>query len=670
MNKTIKLLLPLLLGVGCHSFAQDKPGIEKRVDSLLKQMTLTEKLTYIGGTDWRYIRAVPRLHLPAIAMSDGPVGVGAFGKSTAYPAGILAAATWDTALVRREGIALGRDARARGVHILLAPGVNIYRAPMCGRNFEYFGEDPYLASRMAVSYIEGVQSQRVAAVVKHFAANNAEMDRKNVSNNMDERTLQEIYLPAFKAAVTEANVACVMDSYNLINGVHSTQNPHLNLDILKNGWGFKGLVMSDWHSTYDGVAAANGGLDLEMPAGDHLNPSILLPAIQAGKVSEATIDDKVRRILRVILDYGWDQHEQIDRDIPKDDPESVKVALAIARSGIVLLKNAGQALPLTHIRSVAVIGPNADQYVAGGGSSYVDPFHSQTILAGIRKVAGRNVKVIDAHRLEAAKAADAVIVCVGFNKDREQENADRSFALPEGQDSLIRTMARLNKRLIVVLEAGGNVAMQSWLPQVSGLLYAGYPGQEGGQAIAEILFGKVNPSGKLPATFEKKWEDNPAYGNYYQGSPDKQVNYAEGIFIGYRGYEHNRVQPQFPFGYGLSYTQFSYSHLKAVLKGGRVRVTFEVHNTGNQDGAEIAELYVHQQQCSVPRPDKELKGFAKVFLKKGETKQVTIHLGMDAFSYYREKKGSFGYDPGKFDLLVGASSADIRLKKTINITQL
>ena len=369
-------------------------SVESRVESLLSYMTLDEKISYIGGIDGMYIREIPRLNLPRIKMSDGPVGVRTWGQTTAYPAGICNAATWDKELQFSLGQALGKDARARGVHILLGPGVNIHRAPMCGRNFEYFGEDPFLSGKVASQFIKGVQSQKVVATVKHFAGNNQEWDRYNVSSDIDERTLQEIYLPAFKAAVKDAKAGAVMDAYNLLNGVHCTQNNHLNNEILKVQWQFTGIVMSDWGSTHDGVAAANGGLDLEMPSGDNMNLTTLLPAISQGKLSLQTIDDKVRRILRIIFRFGFYDNNQTDGSIPLDNPENDSVSLDLARNGIVLLKN-DSILPfrMSSLNSLAVVGPNADKYITGGGSSYTDPFHSISVYKGISDLVGSNVKI-------------------------------------------------------------------------------------------------------------------------------------------------------------------------------------------------------------------------------------------------------------------------------------
>ena len=381
------------------SFCQHKPPaseVEKRVDAILGKMTLEEKIDYLGGVDGFYIRAIPRLGLPAFKMSDGPIGVRNYGPATTLAGGIGLAATWDPELEHRAGVVLGEDARARGVHFLLGPGVNIYRAPMNGRNFEYFGEDPFLASRTAVAYVEGVQSQRVCATIKHFMGNNSEFDRHNVNSIIDERTLREIYLPTFEAAVKQAHVCAIMDSYNLTNGEHMTQNGYLNNQVAKQEWGFDGIIMSDWVATYDGVAAVNGGLDLEMPSAAFMNRGTLLPAIKAGKVSEATINDHVRRILRKAIEFGWLDRDQTDLSIPLYNPEGREVALQAARSGMVLLKNEGNLLPLdkSKIKTLAVIGPDAyPAETVGGGSAGVRPFSAVDFMEGLADYLGSGAKV-------------------------------------------------------------------------------------------------------------------------------------------------------------------------------------------------------------------------------------------------------------------------------------
>jgi len=796
--------------------------VETRADSLLGRMTLAQKIELIGGENTFYTHPIPQLGIPSLKMSDGPLGVHDYGPATAYPGGIALAASWDLDLAERVGAMMGKDARARGVHFILGPGVNIYRAPMNGRNFEYFGEDPFLASRIAVSVIEGIQGQGVIATVKHFAANNEEYGRLEVSSDVDERTLREIYLPAFEASVKEAKVGAVMDAYNPVNGVFMTQNNHLNNEILKKEWGFDGILMSDWGATHDTVAAANGGLDLEMPSAAYMHKDELLPAIEEGKVSTATIDDKVRRILRKAIKFGFFDRPQMDSDIPLLSQEARQVALEEAREGMVLLKNAGNFLPLdrSKAKTVAVIGPDAyPAVIGGGGSSLTKPFNAVSYLEGISNYLGTNANVlygvdvppleevfehsgfvttlggsgglkgeyfnneslegapalvrtdphIDFHwgdgsytanapvdhfsarwtgyfvpqqsgdytfytnsddgvrlyldeeqvindwqrhsetvnsyvrRLEAGKPykirleyfervgaatvgfgisatelsvalaakalaekADVVILCVGFDSSTETEGADRTFQLPAGQDELIRQIAGVNKNTIVVLTAGGNVDMSRWIDRVPGLIHAWYPGQEGGTALAQILFGDYSPSGKLPASFERRWEDNAALHSYYPEKGGKRVQYSEGVFVGYRHFDRSTIKPLFAFGYGLSYTTFAYSNLSVTPRDGSLNepltVSFDVTNTGPREGAEIAELYVGDPHASVPRPVKELKGFARVNLKPQEAKHVAIRLVRRSFAFYDVDKKDWNAEPGEFLLLVGSSSEDIRLK--------
>jgi beta-glucosidase len=658
-------------------------------------MTLEEKIDYIGGDRRFYIRAIPQLQVPELKMADGPLGVRNYGPSTAYPAGIALAASWDTDLVRRVGVMMGKDSRARGVHFLLGPGMNIYRAPMNGRNFEYFGEDPFLASRMAVADIQGIQSQGVIATAKHYMGNNQEWDRHRISSDIDERTMREIYLPAFEASVKEAKVGAIMDSYNLINGVHATQNGYLNTDILRKEWGFTGIVMSDWDATYDGVAAANGGLDLEMPSGRLMNRQTLLAAVQAGKVSEATIDEKVRRILRTALEFGFFDHAQTDASIPANNPDSQKVALEAALGSMVLLKNNG-LLPLdkSKMKSVAVIGPTAMVAVTGGGgSSKVKPFAAVSLLDGIKSYLGNDVKVAFAPGVgavseakEAAASADAVVICVGFDATNEGEGYDRGFALPKGQDELIKEVLTANKNVIVVITAGGAVDMSHWVESTPALLHAWFPGQEGGTALARILFGDANPSGKLPASFERRWEDNATFNSYSDSTlpPPKgadgrdrsgeargHIAYKEGLFLGYRHFDKTGIAPLFPFGYGLSYTTFKYGNLKLTrsAKGNEpVTVTFDIRNSGKREGAEVAQVYVSDKHSKVVRPVKELKGFAKVNLKPGESKTVTVLLDRRAFSYYDVGSKQWKADPGAFAILVGSSAAKIELTGEMRLT--
>jgi beta-glucosidase len=819
--QTVCLLVVLfVLPAVCQTAPVSQAATEARVDSLLNQLTLEEKIDIIGGVDDFYIRAIPRIGLPRLKMADGPVGVRNYGPSTVF-GGIGLAATWDPELAQRIGTVIGEDARARGVHFMLGPGVNIYRAPLCGRNFEYFGEDPFLSARTAVAYIKGIQSQGVSATVKHFMGNNQEYDRHNIDSVIDERTMREIYLPVFEAAVKEAHVGAIMDSYNLTNGVHMTQNGHLNTDVAKKDWGFTGVLMSDWTSVYDGVAAANGGLDLEMPSGKFMNRATLLPAIRAGKVSEATIDDKVRRILRTAIQFGWLDREQTDLSISRQNPEGKQVTLEAARAGMVLLKNDGNLLPLDKgkLRTIAIIGPDAYPAVpAGGGSADAKPFTPVSYLEGLVNYPGSSAKVyyerglptldeiakhteftteatggqqglktefftnatlsgtpavnrtdkhvnyeparggdgadsdmsirwtgfftpatpgeylvfvqgpgenggyrlfidkklvfdnwktwfafvgetamklasgphqveldyyahggwgktmanlgivrpetlVSAEAKSLASHADAVVLAVGFDPSSEGESGDRTFQLPPGQDELIHQIAAANKNTVVVITSGGGVNMAPWVDQIPALLQAWYPGQEGGTALAQLLFGEFNPSGRLPISIERRWEDNAVHDSYYPKKGEKKVEYREGVFVGYRHFDKSGIKPLFPFGYGLSYTTFAFKNLTVSPASGDqlVTVAFDVSNTGARSGAEVAQVYVGDKHAKVPRPVKELKGFARVELNPGETKHVQITLDRRAFSYYDVKSHSWTVAPGDFDIYVARSSAEIEL---------
>jgi len=823
--------------------------INRRVEDLLGKLTLEEKIDLLGGINGFYVRSIDSIGLPMLKISDGPLGTRNDGPATAMAGGITLAATWNVDLAKRVGAEIGRDARARGVHFMLGPGVNIYVAPMNGRNFEYFGEDPYLASRMAVAYIEGMQAQGVSAVVKHFMANNSEYDRHNIDAIIDERTMHEIFLPAFEAAVREAHTGSVMDSYNLTNGEHLSQNARLNIEVAKKQWGFDGIMMSDWISTYDGVAAANGGLDLEMPSGAFMNRKTLLPAIETSKVSVATIDDKVRRILRTAVRFGWLDRPQLDRSIPLLNVAAKDTALQAALEGMVLLKNDGGLLPLDRagVRSIAVIGPDAYPAVpAAGGSAQVRPFAAVSFLEGLSNALGTKNKVyynrgiatwnqlasatsfftdasgqtpgvtvetfdnpnlsgspaaghvahhmiqqarfsfanladmdfgevteaqraaptsngsstrwagyyiaktpgtyevftnvpgesgghrliIDGHVVldnwsirkavidhavidltagphrvvfeqfqpsrpdifsggvqvgiapqasvvdPEAKAlaaqADVVVLAVGFDPSSESEGSDRTFSLPLGQDELIREIAAVNKNTIVVVTCGGAVDTRDWLDRVPALIEAWYPGQEGGAALNAILFGMADPSGRLPISFDRSWDENPSHDSYYPEPGANRVVYENGIFVGYRGYDHKGTKPLFPFGYGLSYTTFEYSNL--VIKpmqesnsDALYDVSFDVRNTGQRAGSDVCQLYVGDQHAKLPRPPKELKAFAKVTLAPGQSQNVHLKLGPRSFAYYDPAANAWRADAGEFAVLVGRSSADIRLHCKIEL---
>ena len=660
--------------------------MDERVEDLLKRLTFEEKIKMLSGGTAMSLRANVRLGIPEFKMSDGPEGVRCYGASTAYAGGLALAASWDLDLANRVGASMGRDARARGVCILLAPGMNLYRAPMAGRNFEFFGEDPLLSGSIASAFIRGVQSQGVAATAKHLIANEQEFDRHDLSSNIDERTLQELYLKPFAMSV-KSGVWCVMNSYNLLNGVHTSQDAWLNNTLLKGELGFRGLLMSDWSSCYDTLDMANGGLDLEMPAGVFFNTNTLMPLLEDGKVQQATIDEKVRRQLRVAFSMGWLDRPQEDDSIPRDDPHSAAVALEGACEAVVLLKNDGQLLPLDRrtVRSLVVLGPNADPAVTGGaGSSFVTPLHPVSLLDGLEQKAGGKIKIvpipwtggtIPGEYAKEIKDADAAVVCVGFNEEtsgaadptdpaEEGEGADRSYALPPHQAELIRAVAKLNTKTIVILNAGGSVATADWIASAPALLHAFYPGQAGGTALAEILFGDVTPSGKLPFSWEKRWEDCAAYGDYPMAETPLSNDYKEGVFLGYRWFDAKGIEPLFPFGMGLSYTTFRFADLKIDSADGKLNVSVTVANTGNRDGAEVAQVYVAPPKGSVPRPVRELKGFARVQLKPGESKSVTIQC--DDLSYWDPTTKAPAVTPGEYGVSVGDSSRQLFLSGTFS----
>lgn len=657
--------------------------VDARVDALLKRMTLEDKIRLLGGVNGFYTAAFPNFGIPSLKMSDGPMGLRNDGPSTAFPAGITLAATWDSRLAGRMGQAMGLEARARGVNILLAPAVNIQRVAVGGRNFEYYGEDPYLAGQIAAAFVRGVQSEGVIATVKHFAANNQEFDRHGIDEIIGERALHEIYLPAFKAAIEQGHAWAVMAAYNSVDGAFAAQNKILLTDILKNRWRFRGLVMSDWGAVKDGIPAALAGLDLEMPSARYMNATSLLPAVRNGTVSESLIDDKVRRILRAAISMGFFDRPQLEPSLSRYSGASSLSALQGAREGIVLLRNQNHLLPLdaSRIRSIAVFGPNANPAVTGGGgSSHVVPFRATSVLQGLVDLAEPRIRVDylpfppiqepkngAPYAAESALAAqdDVAVICAGFDSKTESEGADRTFALPPGQDALIEAVSRANPRSVVVLNSGGAVDMTEWIDRIGALLEAWYPGQEGGRAVAEILLGIVNPSGKLPATFERQWGDAAADRNY--PGADGTVDYKEGIFVGYRWFDHAHIQPLFPFGFGLSYSTFAYSRLTVTRDSASVDVSFDLKNTGTRTGAEIAQVYIEQVHPPVPRPPKELKGFARVDLAPGQTQLVSLRLPHSAFAYYDVTSRSWKVDPGEYRILIGSSSRDIRLQQSVTL---
>ena len=670
-------LAVLLAGVGCAPRQADSENPyavtqehRERAAALVAQMTLEEKCDYVGGSkDGFYIRPIERLGIPLIRMADGPQGVRNNTKSTLFACGVAAAASWNEDVVYEMGVALGQDSRARGVHILLGPGVNIYRSPLCGRNFEYMGEDPILSGNTAAQYIKGVQSQGVMATVKHFALNNQEFNRHHVSSDADERTMYEIYFPAFKAAV-DAGVASVMSSYNLVNNVHAAENKWLLTDVLRNEWGFQGFVMSDWTSTYSTLGCVRSGLDLEMPRGACMKYETIKPLIETGVIREKDIDAKVENILSSVIAYGFLDRPQLDTTIKEDNPYSREVAYKLSCESAVLLKNSG-ALPLNKGGKIALMGPRADIIPCGGGSGSVDPLYSISLYEGMNQL-GEDFPVdliAEDYKSKAKElqAADVVVVSVGFDKQTEKEDHDRTFSLPDGQDEMIEFALANNDNVVVVIYAGGGVDMSRWQDKVSAIVMGWYPGQEGGLAIARMLAGEFSPSGRLPLTIEARVEDNPTYTNYYvenpltkRGHSTLNVTYGEGVFVGYRGYEKNGVQPAYPFGHGLTYTTFEYSDITVKPSRGGYDLTFTLSNTGQYDAAEVAQVYVGEVNPTVLRPSKELKAYKKVFVKAGESVQVDVHLPKSAFAFYDVDSHDWKINSGEFNIMVGASSCDIR----------
>ena len=689
MNKLTSLTLTVLLlaPLAATGQAAGTPpvAVEARVSDLLAKMTLKEKCGMLCGVRGFYIPGVPRLGIPEATTSDGPLGVHYDrecypnrSKSTSYPATIGLAAGFNPDLARQYGEVVGRECRARGVHFLLAPGVNIYRLPVCGRNFEYFGEDPFLA--VATPFIQGVQSQGGAATVNHFFGNNQEWARRTVSSDIDERTMREIYLPAFERAVKEGKVWSVMAAYNLVNGVHMTENRPFQINLLKKEWDFQGSIMSDWGACHNVVEAANGGLDIEMGSAHWSKDQALLKSVQQGQVQKSVIDDKVRRILRCYVALGFLDRPQLVPAKSLESAEGDQTALRIAREGIVLLKN-DAILPLSPqtAETVAVIGRNAVyRSLIGGGSSGVHAFQCTDALTGITLAAGKQVKVsyskgdnLD-ETVKLARSAKQVVLFVGFDQTTEMEGRDRTFALPNDQNGLIRKVAAANPDTIVVINSGGNVEMTSWINQVKAVLMAWYPGQEGGRALGEILFGQTNPSGKLPATFEIKLEDNPAFRNYWAKGKRKRVAYKEGIFVGYRGYDHNKIEPRFPFGFGLSYTTFTIGQpmlSTATLRSSdTLSVSVQVTNTGKRAGAEVVQLYIAGHEASVPRPPKELKGFQKVFLQPGASTTVQFKVTARDLSFWDVTSHGWKAEPGSFEVQIGNSSRNLMRKATFELT--
>ena len=730
-----KILIGLMLAATLPLSAQQKPAyldatqpIEERIEDALKRLTLEEKIAMVHAQSKFSSPGVPRLGIPEFWTTDGPHGIRpevlwdqwnqagwTNDYCVAFPALTCLAATWNPDMSMLYGKSIGEEARYRNKAVLLGPGVNIYRTPLNGRNFEYMGEDPYLASRMVVPYVQGVQQNGVAACVKHYALNNHEINRHTTNVVIDDRALYEIYLPAFKAAVQEGKAWAIMGAYNLYKGQHACHNRYLLNDILKGEWAFDGVVISDWGGVHNTDEAITNGLDMEFgswtnglnygSSNAYDNYYLALPylqRIQSGKAGTKELDDKVRRILRLAFRTTMDRNRPFGSIL---SPEHYEAARRIGEEGIVLLQNKNALLPidLNKARKIAVIGENAVKMMTvGGGSSSLKAEREISPLDGIRNRIGDKAEVVwargyvgdisnsyngvktgqdlkdertpeklIAEAVQVASTADYVIFVGGLNKSNHQdcEDSDRkSLGLPYGQDEVITALAKVNKNLIVVNVSGNAVAMP-WITEVPAVLQAWYLGSEAGNSIASVLVGDVNPSGKLPFTFPVKLEDVPAHslGEYTDKRSQKviDIKYNEGIFVGYRWTDkQKKVKPLFPFGHGLSYTTFEYgkptADSKTMPADGTLTVKVTVKNTGTREGQEIVQLYLSDKKSSLPRPVKELKGFKKVKLSPGEETEVTFTIDKEALSYFDDTRHAWIAEPGKFEAIIAASATDIK----------
>ncbi|PEC56571.1 glycosyl hydrolase [Bacillus cereus] len=662
------------------------------IKSIISQMTLEEKASLCSGLDFWNTKGIERLGIPSIMVTDGPHGLrkqaegadhlGIYNSipSTCFPSAVGLASTWNKELINQVGVALGEECQAENVGVLLGPGANIKRSPLCGRNFEYFSEDPYLSSQMAANHVKGVQSQGVGTSLKHFAANNQEHRRMSVDAIVDERTLREIYLASFEDVIKEAQPWTVMSAYNKINGEYASENTYLLNDILKEEWGFEGFVVSDWGAVNERVASLANGLELEMPSSFGIGEKNIIDAVNGGELTIEKLDQSVERLLNIIFKavdnqlenavYSKEAHHQLAREV--------------ASESMVMLQNEDSILPLKKEGTVAVIGEFAKQpRYQGGGSSHINPTKLESILEEIEMVSGEKTNIlfaqgydlasddVDENMINEAKkvaeSADTAVLFVGLPDRYESEGFDRKhLQMPKNHVQLIEAIAEVQNNIVIVLSNGAPIEMP-WIGKVKGILEGYLGGQALGGAIADILFGDANPSGKLAETFPKVLSDNPSYLNF-PGEGDK-VEYKEGVFVGYRYYDKKNIEPLFPFGFGLSYTNFEYSNLsidkKEIKDTDTVSVRVNVKNTGSIAGKEIVQLYIKDVESSMIRPEKELKGFEKVELQPGEEKTVSFTLNKRSFAYYNVEWKDWHVETGEFEILVGKSSKEIVLHDSI-----
>ena len=663
--------------------------MKRDVKAIIREMTLEEKAGMCSGKDFWHLKGVERLGIPEVMVSDGPhglrkqaeeadhLGLNESIKAVCFPTACATACSFDRDLLEEMGERIGDECQAEDLSVILGPAVNIKRSPLCGRNFEYFSEDPYLASQMAAAHIKGVQSKNVGTSIKHFAANNQEHRRMSCSSEIDERTLREIYLAAFETAIKEAKPDTVMCSYNRINGEFASENHWLLTEVLRDQWGFEGYVMSDWGAVNDRVKGLKAGLELEMPGSGGNTDKEIVEAVKSGELEEAVLDRAVERILNIVFKFT-DNRQEGKFDLEEDH----KLAAKIAGESMVLLKNEG-VLPLpAQGKKIAFIGKFAETpRFQGGGSSHINSFKITSALEAVKEVAevtyaqGYDVKedVIDQAMLdqavETAKEVDVAVIFAGLPDAFESEGYDRThMRMPDCQNTLISEIAKVQENVVVVLHNGSPVEMP-WADQVKGILEAYLCGQAVGQAEVDILFGKVNPSGKLAETIPYKLSDNPSYLNF--PGDGQKVEYKEGVFVGYRYYDTKEMPVRYPFGYGLSYTTFEYSDLQLssdkIKDTDKLKVTLKVKNTGNRAGKEIVQLYVADKTGAASRPVKELKNFVKVELQPQEEKTVEMELDKRSFAWYNTDIHDWYAASGEYEILAAASSRDIRLKKTVYV---
>ncbi len=675
---------------------------QKKADEILSKMTVTEKIEFIGGHNFFFVKGVDAYNIPRLYLSDATQGVhirsnldGQLEKSTAFPCPISLAATWNTQLAEKFSRSIGEECRAGDIAVLLGPGMNLYRVSQNGRNFEYFGEDPYLAARMIENYVVGVQSTGTIATLKHFITNNTDFRRRTSNSVVGERALHELYLPAFKAGV-DAGAMAVMTSYNQVNGEWAGQSSYVIDTLLRKELGFKWLVMSDWWSVWDPEKAIKSGLDLDMPGhgfpenpifanlGDPFLRSNAQKLLDEGKVSEEDITRMARNVLSVSIAMELDKRPVKDTTLLEKFPEHKEIALQTAREGIVLLKNEDAILPIQPNKSknILITGRFVEEIPMGGGSAAVEGYDQVSMLQALKDEYGDQLSYAKQPSDEEIKSADYIIVSVGT---LDSEGWDSPFDMDDNLDAVILHAASLNPNVVVVVNSGRGINMMDWNDKIKGLIYSWYPGQLGYKALAEIISGKTNPSAKLPITIEKRFEDSPGYPYIPEGEsfysnwevdidmtlPIYNIEYNEGVFVGYRWYEKKNIEPLYPFGFGLSYTTFEYNNLKLNTDEFEmhdiISLEFTIQNKGEVEGAEIAQVYVQDLESSVERPIKELKGFAKVKLAPGELKTIKMQLGTKELAFYDEQSKDWKTEAGEYNILVGSASNQILLSNKITV---